>query len=467
MNCNNMNCIRHTTSARSGRSFFILFLLFSLPVSVLNAQVFEVDTVVYHGSPDTCINIVILGDGYLQSQLGQFSADAHSIVSALFQMVPFGNYRKSFNVYSIAIPSVEQGAADHPDSLIDNYFGSTFNFAGIDRLLVPTRESRVISVLADHFPQFDQVIMLVNTPKYGGSGGWVCTASLHPEVNELVFHELGHSFAGLSDEYWAGAIYAAESINMTRQTNLDLLRWRNWYGELGVGLYPHEESPEWYRPHQECKMRYLGKPYCAVCTEGIIERIHTMVSPVLAVNPVGGTISDPDSVLRFSVRLIRPEPNTLSRTWHLNGETLAQDSDTCRLSIDNLIPGSNLVEVMVEDTTGMLRVDAHEAIHLYRVSWTILHSDTGSVAAQPVFGRAGLEIFPNPTAGLLYISIPSDDNGRWQAELYNTDGAKIIHAFPVNGERYPMNMEHLPSGTYVVRISRNGTPVTSRPVIRQ
>ncbi|RPI43962.1 MAG: T9SS C-terminal target domain-containing protein, partial [Bacteroidetes bacterium] len=443
------------------------FLLPWLMAISLEAQVFYVDTILYRGSPDTFINMVVLGDGYLESQMEEFSTHADSIISALFRLTPFRNYRRYFNAFSIHVPSGQQGAAMHPDSLIDNYFGSTFNYAGIERLLVPVRESRIISVLADNFPRYDQVIMLVNSPKYGGSGGWVCTASLHPDVNELVFHEMGHSFTGLADEYWAGAIFAWEAFNMTRETDPELVRWRNWNGFSGVGHYPHEEAPDWFRPHQECKMRYLGRPFCAVCTEATIERVHSLVSPVTAISPRERTIEKPDPLLQFHVGLILPEPNTLERSWHLNGTILDLDSDTCMLPAASLVPGNNLLEVIVVDTTSMLRVDAHETIHLASVSWTIVVSDTGSVHAKPFYDRASLEIFPNPTGGMLYINLSENKPGDWQAELYNLEGRMLVSPMPGTGEMWKMDLGNLPPGTYLLRICRNGTPVATRTVVRR
>jgi len=465
----NMNSMKRRTALRimnTGRNIVFLVLLTFLPGAAVTSQTFDVDTVMYHGSPDTCINIVILGDGYLEGQLDKFSADADSMVSELFKVTPFGNYVKYFNTFSIRVPSSQQGAAMHPDSLIDNYFGSTFYFADIERLLVPTNESRIVSVLAENFPRYDQVIMLVNSAKYGGSGGWVCTASLHPDVNELVFHELGHSFTGLADEYWAGKIYAAESINMTQETDVELLRWRNWYGDLGVGHYPYEEAPTWFRPHQQCKMRYLGKPYCAVCIEGTIERIHSMVSPLRKAFPREELIRESDSTLLFAVDLIRPDPNTLNRNWFLNNVSLGFDADTCMLLINDLMAGSNLLEVVVEDTTTMLRVDEHEKIHLTRVSWTIERADTGSATSAGVHERMLLEIFPNPTEGFLFVMIPDKDHGDWQVELCGMDGKTLMQAIPEGDERYSLNMEHLPPGNYVIRVSRSGTPFASRQVIR-
>ncbi|MCK4993195.1 MAG: hypothetical protein KAS29_22005, partial [Bacteroidales bacterium] len=235
-----------------------LFILFLLIIAMPNrsySQTFRVDTILYQGDMDYPINLVFLGDGFLEGDLQDFRDVAEIYANELFTVDPFIKFKSFFNAFSISVPSNVQGAATDPANLIDNYFGSTFGFAGIERLLVPTDNTAITNVLANNLPEYDQVFMLVNSTTYGGSGGWVATASLNVDSKEIALHELGHSFSNLADEYWAGAQFAREAINMTQETNLDILSWRNWYADNDIGLYSHTESPTWYRPHEYCLMR--------------------------------------------------------------------------------------------------------------------------------------------------------------------------------------------------------------------
>src|SRR6185295_17090525 len=113
-----------------------LWLMLSVCV-ISNAQVFKIDTVLYNGSSEKRINIVFLSDGYQQSELDNYITDVRSIVLKLFAQEPFSEYSTYFNVFAIRVPSNVSGAAPDPSKPIDNYFGSTFNYGGIDRLLVP------------------------------------------------------------------------------------------------------------------------------------------------------------------------------------------------------------------------------------------------------------------------------------------------------------------------------------------
>lgn len=147
-----------------------LFLLF-ITVNLSFAQVLTIKPIIKNGNADSLINIVYLGDGYLPSQMDKYIADVIKINDELFNQSPYKEYKNYFNVFAIEAPSNVEGAATSISNPIDNYFGSTFGYAGIQRLLVPVKSSKVSSVLADNFPNYDQVIMVVNSNTYGGSGG--------------------------------------------------------------------------------------------------------------------------------------------------------------------------------------------------------------------------------------------------------------------------------------------------------
>lgn len=432
------------------RKAIIIFIVLLLSVSAFS-QTFQIDTIQYHGPVDALINIVILGDGYKQEELPIFATDARKMSASLFNEKPFSNYREYFNVFIIKVPSNESGAANDPSNLIDNYFGSTFGFAGIDRLLVPTRNNRIVNVLANNFPQYDQVIMLVNSSKYGGSGGWVATASTNRSSAEIAIHELGHSFTGLVDEYWAGPLYAREAINMTRETNRDNLKWKNWYGDFGIGLYPFAESPEWHRPHQNCKMRFLGVPFCSVCTEGTVERINTLASPLLSYFPDNQNTISPEFPVSFKVGLIKPIPNTLQRTWTLNGKIFKIDVDSVFLNRTDLEKGDNLLSVAILDTTQFSRKDNRQSVHLKIVTWSIKNSVTGIETVAGNIHDFHYTLYPNPFAESINIKVEGTFNERLRAEILDINGRLISsHSLSGQGEN-TLTLKGIQGGLYFIR----------------
>jgi hypothetical protein len=349
------------------KSFTLLLLL----CCALSAFAQNIDTLLYNGSIDNRINIVILGDGYLESELPNFLADAKHTLEELFKQSPFKHYKGYFNAFAIPTASVESGAALSPDQLINNYYGSTYGWAGIDRLLVPTKDDRIAEVLALNFPFYDQVLMIVNHTKYGGSGGWIATASMHDLSVEIMIHELGHSFGQLADEYWAGPQYAAEKPNMTRETSTTLVRWKNWMGDEGIDIYAYPEDNSWKHPHQFCKMKYLGYPFCAVCTEALVDRMHQLTKLVESYTPVADAIQPAN---HFILQLLEPVPNTLKIKWSFNEGVLPYRNAEMTLDQEELasLPDTLISEVM--DTTALSRRDE---VLVTRVKW-VLYSDITS-----------------------------------------------------------------------------------------
>ncbi|MCH6232378.1 M64 family metallopeptidase [Cognataquiflexum rubidum] len=257
---------------------FIALLLF-LIYSQSQAQLMPMEIIHYSGSPNEVTNIVIVGDGYTASQQDKFLSDAKNATAGMLAQPPWRNYRNGINVYAIKVNSNVSGAAQNPNNLIDNYFGSSYWSFNIERLLVAWRSQKLSSVLFTNTPFFDIGVLVVNDPKYGGSGGAFAIFSTHSSATEIMIHELGHSFGDLADEYWAGPQYARERHNMTQNTNPQTIRWKDFLNRNGIGIYPHAESPTWQRPHQNCKMRFLGRSFCDVCSHQLEGRLKFLSTP--------------------------------------------------------------------------------------------------------------------------------------------------------------------------------------------
>ncbi len=460
----------------------LVTLLFLLNVLFTSAQVFDVETILSSGADDKRINIVILADGYQQAELGQFITDATNITNELFSQSPYAEYKNYFNVYAIKVPSNGSGA-DHPGTAtdvnepvfpvsdVDNYFGSTFDFANIHRLLVPVSNSAITNVLAANFPLYDQVLILVNSPYYGGSGGQYATTSLEASAGEIAIHEMGHSFANLADEYWAGNGFAAERINMTQETNPASVRWTNWVGDNGVGIYQHccgGTSASWYRPHQSCKMRFLGVPFCSVCSEGTIERIHNLVSSIDSFTPITTVFATNSFPVDFNLNLIAPNPNTLDRNWMVNGSNFANDVDAISLQMTDLVVGANTVVALVEDTTSLLRVDNHNTIHLNSVTWNVEYDPTlGITDILAETSKLKIDIFPNPGDDFVNLKFTTDAVKDFSAEVYSLDG-KLIQSVPSNSsDLLSIDIANFSQGIYLVKIYHENTYISTSRIVKK
>ena len=264
--------------------YIILFFLFTH----ISAENFPVTNILMNGNNEDRINIVFLGDGYTYEEMDDYIEDVFEVTDGLFLSPPYSNYKNHFNVYAVEVPSNESGT-DHPGTAsdcggetnnvfyADTYFNSTFDSGGTHRALVIDNTFAAYTVLSENTPDWDIVFLMVNTTMYGGTGGAFATFSRNQLSIEIALHEIGHSFAGLSDEYWAGFQFANENTNMTQDTNPSTVIWNQWLYDNGIGIYQYE-SPgnDWHRPHQDCKMRYLETPFCSVCSEHTIKTIYSI-----------------------------------------------------------------------------------------------------------------------------------------------------------------------------------------------
>ena len=150
-----------------------------------------------------------------------------------------------FNVFTIEVPSVESGT-NHPGtspdpdcqqvpiSTANNYFGSSFDISAIHRLVCIEHEDSAANVLATNFPEYDIVLVIVNSPYYGGSGGYYTVTTTDENTGEVSLHEIGHSFGNLADEYWSG--YPWEAPNETKNSDPLTIRWKNWLYDNGIEI---------------------------------------------------------------------------------------------------------------------------------------------------------------------------------------------------------------------------------------
>ncbi|MEP7109669.1 MAG: M64 family metallopeptidase [Ferruginibacter sp.] len=353
------------------------------------SQTYPVDTLMRNGERGNRINLVYLSDGYQAAQLPTYITNATTINDAFFAQSPFVQYKDYFNSYAIRVPSVDSGAK-HPGTASDesssggqpvanpdNNFQSTFDFFSIHRLLVPLNSAGINNALASNLPDYTQAFIVVNSPYYGGSGGSYATASADGSSAEVAIHEIGHSFASLADEYWAGDSYAGEKANMTATSNPRTVKWKSWVGINDIGVYAYGTSgtpANWYRPHQTCKMQYLGYPFCSVCTERFIDVFHQRVNMIDARTPLATsfTLSNTNPV-DFSIKAVQTNPSTIGINWYLNGSTtpFTTDQFSVTLPFASFNNGDNTVRAEVIDNTSLSKSYLPGIGYLNNLTWTV------------------------------------------------------------------------------------------------
>lgn len=253
----------------------------------------EVSRVMYNRADG--LNIVILGDGFTKEQLitnGLYDSKVKEVTDFLFNVEPFKQYKKYFNVYQVYAESKVSGAADEytpQRTKFDAFFGSLN-----DRYLVPGNYDTCYSYATKAVPlhKISVLVLMVNDERYGGTGGSIATLTTDGWSRFTLLHEVGHSFAGLADEYVEEAIadnYPLEMVpylpNVDTTSDLTKVKWAHLLGYKGykqkvgafVGGYYRAEGI--YRPEETSIMRQLdAERFNAPSREAIVRTIHAMMN---------------------------------------------------------------------------------------------------------------------------------------------------------------------------------------------
>ncbi|PSL24312.1 M64 family metallopeptidase [Dyadobacter jiangsuensis] len=351
--------------------------------AVCFGQEYQVDTLYKTGPMDNRINVVILGDGFTQEELPKFATEAKNFADFFLGYNPYLHYRNYFNFFAIRTPSAESGVTnpgtapdaykDQPVGVKNTFFGSTFG-SSIHRLVTISKYDVLYALLAKQLPMYDLVIVLVNTPFYGGSGGSISVHTLHTQANTIGVHEIGHTFSHLNDEYWAGPGYGWEAPNMTKESSPALVKWKNWLSQTGIGIYKHGETGDaalWHKPaNGTCLMEYLNQEFCAVCREATVETLLKQVNPIENVEPAAGSVVTVNDAQTFKVGLLAPSPNTLQVQWTVNGELLSTTGAELTLMPEQA-PDGAILAASVFDTTDVSRYDGARADRTRTLEWTL------------------------------------------------------------------------------------------------
>jgi hypothetical protein len=350
------------------------------------------------GSNSNRFVLVIVGDGYRSQDIsnGTYSSDANTIVTYLKSQSPWDQLLKMTNIYLVNVVS-NQAGTDDPCSeggsctvkSADTYFNTSFGTSGIDRLLAPdsTGITRAINVADASVGSgvWDSIVMIVNSSKYGGSGGYISTTSMHSAAPDVAVHEMGHSIGGLADEYedpYPGFPSTITEPNV--DSNGSNPKWKLWvtpgtplptsesasYASTVVGAFEgaRYKSSGVYRPKTSCKMRYLGVPFCPVCKEAMFEgvlgqvRLYDSTLP-----PVSSTIRLATAAKTFTVRPIKG--GTMSYSWSLCGKKLA-GAATASVAIKKSQLTSSLCSLTatLRFTSALLKKKRHTKTITWKVS---------------------------------------------------------------------------------------------------
>ncbi len=248
----------------------------------------------HSGTPDRCIDVAILAEGYTEAEMENFYRDAGIACESLFDHEPFRSLKERFNIVAAASPSADSGVSiPRLATWRRTAFGSHFSTFHSDRYLTTPNVKAVHDALAG-IP-YEHIIILANTDEYGGGGiynAYTLTTAHHAGFRPVVVHEFGHSFGGLADEYFYDDVMTdtypldIEPWEPNITTRVDFAaKWQEMLseetprptpasasGRYPVGLYEGGgySSKGVYRPADDCRMRTNRAPaFCPVCQRAL------------------------------------------------------------------------------------------------------------------------------------------------------------------------------------------------------
>jgi len=255
---------------------------------------YPVTQILNNGNPHQKVDLVFVAEGYTKDEMEKFRKDAARFTDALFQSQPYSNRKNDFNIWAVECPSDESGV-DIPGQNIwkNTALKSHFWTFGIDRYLTAPDLAAIRDKIWN--VPCDAVFLIANSEKYGGGGIYnyygIGTAG-HQLSYSVFVHELGHSFAGLADEYFNSEVAYNDFYNLkvepwepnlTTLVNFDA-KWKNMLSAGTPVPTPPDNSNEnvlgvyegggyvtkgVFRPMINCRMHSNSAGFCPVCQNAI------------------------------------------------------------------------------------------------------------------------------------------------------------------------------------------------------
>jgi hypothetical protein len=379
-------------------------------VATLSGGPPAVTTIHGGGDPARRLDVVFVGDGYTEDELDLWAARCDALAAALLSEAPFDRYAPLISIHRVDVISPESGVDHDPEFgvLRNTTLDMGFWCSGLERLLcVNTAKATLYAGVA---PGRDLVIAVANSTTYGGAGyDGIATASAgHPDSAEIMIHEIGHSLAGLGDEYFTDGVYDGPEPAPRNISRLDApamaaagTKWAAWLGEPApgadgpVGTYEGAFlfAEGLYRPTGDSRMRSLHRPFNPPSLEALVLAIHEPIGTIeLATPPTAVTLAGDETLVVEPVP-VNGEP--LAIIWTVDGVAVpGEPGGTLPLADHGPAAGPFLVTATVTDATPLVRDEsARTALMQATRTWTVERAACpGDLDADAAVGTADLLI---------------------------------------------------------------------------
>jgi len=324
------------------------------------------------------VDLVITAEGFKSNEMNKFYDKAKEYVDKMVKRETIKEHISAWNIYFLALPSNESGADGFlsKDDTKDTRYDARYWCGGTERLLC-VNTSKVFSDISKYVPQYDEAMVIVNATKHGGAGySHLATLSLSGGAENTMVHELGHSYAGLADEYSYGRTTPPSSEprqkNITIETNPSSVKWKHLFNRdssnvvinsgtgATVGLFEGAQYVKTgvYRPTKSSIMQSLYAPFYSVNAEQWAISIYKYLDPIYKSFPTANSVS----MMHGTQKWFAVEPyfstNRHDISWFVDGKSVSSSSaDDFALLFDASSKGSHTIKATVSDATGLIFKD--------------------------------------------------------------------------------------------------------------
>jgi len=323
------------------------------------------------------IHIAILGDGYAEDEMRTFREHVEGVLDHIRSDEGIADHLGAFNIHMIEAVSQDSGADDSDLSdKLDTAFDSAYNCRSVPRLICAD-VLKLYEASLGEYPSVDQIILLVNDLRFGGSGNSggriAITSAFFPEI---ALHEMGHSLADLADEYVDPLILETSGLppfeegryrNVSTSDDPAAVPWAHWIdpaaplpqfaNDEGVGIFQGGlyRSTGVFRGTFDSRMRSYSVPFGPVNTEQWILRLYTLTEGIRELRPRVQTLQ----IVAGEPRRFSVEPifglDVQQISWRLNGQPLTASGEVLPPAFDGLPtdPGLEITSILVGGVDGL------------------------------------------------------------------------------------------------------------------
>ncbi len=281
-------------------------------------------TVMKNGPPQAKVDLLLLGDGYMASEMEKWHADARRLTETLFAVSPYRERRSDFNVWVVDTPSPESGVARPSDGVRRrSALRVRYDAFGSERYVLGFDNQRIREAAAA--APYEFLAIVVNDRKYGGGGihNLYATVAADNAFTPYIFvHELGHHIAGLADEYYTSSVaYEKPEVlqepwerNVTADPHA--AKWAELIAD-GTPLptpWPKKETEEAQKAVQQRRRELRAKSRPEAEMEALFAEERKKTTRLLAAGPFAGKVGAFEGAMYQTQGYYRPESDCIMFT---------------------------------------------------------------------------------------------------------------------------------------------------------